>query len=357
MTVTVIGGWENDTQKNKAQKNEIQRLDIDDGTKQELQEFCRILGRLLASRKHEVFVGSDDEDRSVDPYIVQGMGQYLVQQQDPLPLIRTIQGIDSNKRLYGDPRYREFESLFRPYPPPLNVDHWPRAAAKIASVQEADVVIAIAGLTDTYIAGIAALVARKPLVPVAVLGGASRQLFYARRVFGEENLPEDWDQLHSSRLDERLAQTVLRLGGLDRTNVFLGYCSQASATALRVRDYLEALGLRVIDWARDFKTGQVILREIQRAARLCKYGIFLFTPDDAVVTEPGKSHMVPRDNVVFEAGYFMNSHGPKRTAIIVQGDTKVLADYAGYIHLAIRDPEDISPIKQRLREVFGDDSR
>ena len=65
--------------------------------------------------------------------------------------------------------------------------------------------------------------------------------------------------------------------------------------------------------------------------------------------------MVPRDNVVFEAGYFMNSHGPTRTVIIVQGDTKVLADYGGYIYLSIKDPDDISPIKQRLREIFRDD--
>jgi hypothetical protein len=218
------------------------------------------------------------------------------------------------------------------------------------------VVIAIAGLEDTYIAGIAALIARKPVVPVAVFGGASRELFFACRIFGNGNLPREWDQLYSSKLDAKFAETVLRLGGLDRTNVFLGYCSEASETASKVKEYLESqLGLRVIDWAKDFKPGHVILSEIQMAARLCKYGVFLFTPDDTVVTEPGKSHMVPRDNVVFEAGYFMNSHGPTRTVIIVQGDTKVLADYEGYIHLSIKAPDDTSSIEQRLREIFGDD--
>ena len=177
----------------------------------------------------------------MDPYIVQGMGQQLTTQHDPPRLIRTIQGIDSDKDLFTDPRYREFESFFEPYPPPpMRAERWPRAAAKIVSVQEADVVIAIAGLRDTYIAGIAALVARKPVVPVAVFGGASRELFYACKIFGNGNLPREWDQLYSSKLDEEFAKTVLRLGGLDRTNVFLGYCSQASITASRVKEYLES---------------------------------------------------------------------------------------------------------------------
>jgi len=352
MKVTIIGGWENDNGKNEAWK-----LDIDDRKKADIHEFCRILGRLLALRRHEVFIGSDDEDKSVDPYIVQGMGEQLATQRDAPRLIRTIQGINSDKDLFTDPRYRKFESFFSPYPPPpMRIESWPRAAAKIVSIQEADIVITIAGLGDTYIAGIAALVARKPVVPVAVFGGASRELFYASKVLGNRELPREWDRLYSSVLDQDFAETVLRLGGLDRTNVFLGYCSKAKKTAGRVKEHIESrLGLRAIDWATDFKTEEVILGQIQMAARQCKYGVFLFTPDDLVETETGRSNMVPRDNVVFEAGYFMNSHGPKRAVIIVQGDTKVLADYGGYIYVRIKDGDDMSPIEQRLRETFADD--
>jgi hypothetical protein len=357
MKVTIIGGWDNDPK-----KNEAWNLDINDRKKAELQEFCRTLGRSLARRRHEVFVGSDDEDRSVDPYVVQGMGEELAKQRDPPPLIRTIEGIEPGKEIFTDRRYRGFESFLAPLPPVTRVESWPRAAAKIVSVREADVVFAIAGLRDTYIAGIAALVARRRVVPVAVLGGASRDLFYACKAFGDHSLPTDWnhttdwDRLYSSKLDEKLAETALRLGGLDRTSVFLGYCGRAKATASRVKAYLEAeLNLRVLDWATDFKAGHVILSEIQTAARVCKYGVFLFTPDDRSITEHGEPQMVPRDNVVFEAGFFMNAHGPQRTAIIVQRGTKILADYDGYIHLPLDDPEDISPIERRLREVFGDD--
>src|SRR5687768_2581640 len=110
MKVTIVGGWDNETK-----NNEAWQLDIDNRKKAELQKFCRYIGRLLALRKHEVFIGSDDEERSVDPYIVQGMITQLAQQHDPPRLIRTIQGIDSNRDLFTDPRYAEFRQFFMPY--------------------------------------------------------------------------------------------------------------------------------------------------------------------------------------------------------------------------------------------------
>jgi len=62
-------------------------------------------------------------------------------------------------------------------------------------------------------------------------------------------------------------KTVLRLGGLDKTRVFLGYSSQANTTASRIKEFMRSeLGLHVTDWATDFQTGEVILSEIQAAA-------------------------------------------------------------------------------------------
>lgn len=116
------------------------------------------------------------------------------------------------------------------------------------------------------------------------------------------------------------------------------------------------LGLAVEDWAKatDFQTGNVILSEIQAAAQFSKYGVFLFTPDDEMKSG-SETQMVPRDNVVFEAGYFISSHGPERTLIIVEEGTRVPADYGGYIYASLRDKNDISSIKDQLRNVFKED--
>jgi len=309
----------------------------------------------LAIKRQTVFVGSDDKDKSVDPYIVDGMLAQLAEQNRPKRLIRPIQGIESNKDLYSDVRKQKFDHLFLPYVPP-RAERWPRAAAKIVSVQEADVVITIAGLRDTYIAGVAALVAKKPLVPIGVCGGASRELFYALKSFGNVKLSEEWNLLYKSSLDDDFVSMVLRLGGLDRPRVFFGYCGQAKTTALRIKEYLKCeLKLDVTDWATDFQPGEVILSEIRADALSCKYGVFLFTPDDTLEAETGEKYKVPRANVVFEAGYFMSSHGPKRTVIIVEESTRVPADYGGHIYLSLKDTGDISPIKESLLEIFKED--
>jgi hypothetical protein len=54
-------------------------------------------------KRHTVFVGSDDKDKSVEPYVVERMLEQLAKQdrREERP-IRPIQGIGSNKELYSD---------------------------------------------------------------------------------------------------------------------------------------------------------------------------------------------------------------------------------------------------------------
>jgi len=50
------------------------------------------------------------------------------------------------------------------------------AEAHLLSLREAEVVLAIAGMKGTYQAGLAAIVAKKKLIPVACFGGDSEKL-------------------------------------------------------------------------------------------------------------------------------------------------------------------------------------
>ena len=70
-----------------------------------------------------------------------------------------------------------------------------RAAEKILSTRDADALIAIGGLHDTYVAGIAAMLARKPVVPFASFGGASLQLWRALHMLDQKRLTEDFRRL------------------------------------------------------------------------------------------------------------------------------------------------------------------
>jgi hypothetical protein len=135
-----------------------------------------------------------------------------------------------------------------------------------------------------------------------------------------------------------------------RRDIFLGYCSKAKDTANAINLYLTKLGVAVLDWA-DFSAGGNILDEIERAASVCSAGIFLFTQDDFQEDATG-NRAAPRDNVVFEAGYFTQSKGRERVLIIREQNTKMPADVGGNIYLTLADRHNISSIETQLRSFI-----
>lgn len=135
----------------------------------------------------------------------------------------------------------------------------------------------------------------------------------------------------------------------ERSDVFLGYSSKARSTAQAVHLFLtERLKLDVRNWEIDFAAGGTILDEIELAARLCSGGIFLFTKDDALAGDEMRA--APRDNVVFEAGYFAAAKGRDRVLIIREEGAKMPADLGGNIYLTLPNREDIRPIEFGIKD-------
>src|SRR6185503_14880113 len=131
-----------------------------------------------------------------------------------------------------------------------------------------------------------------------------------------------------------------------RKDIFLGYCSQNIGTAALIENRLTGEGATVHNYMMDFRAGTSILYEIASAASCCSAGIFLFAENDPLEGVDGGA--APRDNVVFEAGYFMNSKGPERCLIIREGKAKMPADLGGAIYLHLNGPGDIASIESRL---------
>ena len=75
--------------------------------------------------------------------------------------------------------------------------------------------------------------------------------------------------------------------------------------------------------------------------------IFLFTKDDAI--EGNEKKAAPRDNVVFEAGYFAAAKGRERVLIILEEGAKMPADLGGNIYLSLSDRNDTRPIETAIR--------
>ena len=108
--------------------------------------------------------------------------------------------------------------------------------------------------------------------------------------------------------------------------------------------------VRVLDWQDGFRSGFSILSEICAAAERCSGGIFLFTKDDML--EGGTTKAAPRDNVIFEAGYFASAKGHDRVLIVLENGAKMPADLGGYIYASLDDRSNIEPIEVRIRSFL-----
>jgi hypothetical protein len=133
-----------------------------------------------------------------------------------------------------------------------------------------------------------------------------------------------------------------------RRDVFLGYCSSSRATAASLKSFLQSGGASVLDWQTDFIAGRSILAQIEEAAARCNAGIFLFTKDDDLADESRADRSAPRDNVVFEAGYFIGLKGKRNVLIVREQGSKMPADLGGDIYALLQDRADIGPIERMV---------
>ena len=62
---------------------------------------------------------------------------------------------------------------------------------------------------------------------------------------------------------------------------------------------------------------------------------------------------VPRDNVVFEAGYFIGLKGKRNVLIVREAGSKMPADLGGDIYASLTDRTDIAPIERTLEAFMG----
>jgi hypothetical protein len=137
-----------------------------------------------------------------------------------------------------------------------------------------------------------------------------------------------------------------------RRDVFFGYCSKSATLAAEIQTLVERAGATVHSWEVDFRAGESILHEIATANSMCSCGLFLFSEDDRYAEDPDA--VAPRDNVVFEAGYFMSTRGYNRCLIIRHANAKMPADLGGTIYLQLQRGSAVSTIEARLNRFLRD---
>lgn len=143
--------------------------------------------------------------------------------------------------------------------------------------------------------------------------------------------PEMW-QLVAQDLALRLEQRNQFVNRANlRSRIFMICSAEALPIAKSIRVGLSH-DADVEIWSDDmiFPAGGYPIEALEEQVNVADFGIALCEPDD-LITARGKTSAVPRDNVIFELGFFMSRLGRHRTLLLVPHRTDVTlpSDFKG----------------------------
>jgi predicted nucleotide-binding protein len=197
-----------------------------------------------------------------------------------------------------------------------------------------------------------AVAAQRPLLVLrgkdVALRGALKEGYVHPVVAVPRKTDADW--LKSDEFENAFATWLAAVRA--QRHVFLGYSSKAKPMADAISRFLnEKLGLSVLDW-HDPPPSGVIIQNIADAERRTMFGVFLFTKDDKRIGKDGRES-VPRDNVIYEAGYFAGAKGPGSVLIVREGDARVPTDLGGFTYVNAKSRSDVASIEGQIRDYFA----
>jgi len=146
------------------------------GNPQSFQIACRELGSALAAHGHTLIAESDNENVA-DRYVVDGYVQRAAAGVGTQPLIQLAWPRGEQRpfesHAQSHPAWFDYHNV--PTPDPEN-SGW--KSSHMRSLRLSEAVVTVAGMSGTYASGCAAILAKRPLAPVASFGGASARLLH-----------------------------------------------------------------------------------------------------------------------------------------------------------------------------------
>jgi prolyl-tRNA editing enzyme YbaK/EbsC (Cys-tRNA(Pro) deacylase) len=108
---------------------------------------------------------------------------------------------------------------------------------------------------------------------------------------------------------------------MSKLKIFVGSSLEACIQDKFVRKVIENNGIEAVTWKDVFHTGDFTLDSLVKTAQKVHGAIIISTPDDKVWVR-GAESLAPRDNILFEMGFFINALGAKHAALIFCHDDK-----------------------------------
>jgi len=210
-------------------------------------------------------------------------------------------------------------------------------------VKECDAVVALIGGKGTSDCLQKAVLAGKPVFPIAIAGGAAQAEWERLKQAGHYNRePGDFDFLADKSAD---AQTVTRLV-CSQLRVVLNKAGRRFSRRLfiihghdiglknEMARFLEKLDFQPVILHEQPDQGRPLLSKLRAELADVGYAFALLTPDDAVsaAATPKTKRNRARQNVVFEHGMLVGLLGPERVCAVVKGDVEIPSDLAGVLY-------------------------
>ena len=121
----------------------------------------------------------------------------------------------------------------------------------------------------------------------------------------------------------------------NRVFVVIGRDEAATQTMAR---HIEGLGLEPIILREQPSEGRTVIEKFEEYAQV-GFAVVLCTPDDVGALESEQDNLKPRprQNVVFELGFFLGKIGRNRVCVLFKEGVDMPSDYAGVIYIQMDD--------------------
>ena len=107
-------------------------------------------------------------------------------------------------------------------------------------------------------------------------------------------------------------------------------------TKNEVARFLEHLGLEVVILHERPNEGRTVIEKFEDYADV-GFAVVLCSPDDvgALVSDRENLQSRPRQNVIFELGFFLGKMGRNQVCALLDGDLEMPSDYAGVLYIPL----------------------
>jgi len=318
------------------------------GTREEFESACKVLGKELARRGQTIIVGGEAAS-TADYHVVRGVLEILEGVRPEKAMIEVIRPADENGT---------YLSLAAANPGVFGFHlqtHSRWTEAHLLTVREADCVLVVGGMKLSYHAGLAAIVARKPLVPVGSFGGAASRLLRDLAAVNSGIEPHETMSLNGP-WDSTVLEAVLRRSGIGRRPRLM-LVHGRSPDLYELQSWLLTQSIcDVLVMQQAFGDSRTFPEKFERIAAAADGAVVLATPDDVGALAGGATTLNrARQNVWVEVGWFWGHLGRSRLLLLLKGEIEVPSDLLGveFYHYQNSPTEQAEKLRLFARRLTG----